>query len=54
VTRKQLIGFGVLVGSTAGSYVPNLWGAGAFSMSSIIFGALGAFVGIWFGYNYGS
>jgi uncharacterized membrane protein YeaQ/YmgE (transglycosylase-associated protein family) len=54
VTRKQLIGIGVLVGSFAGSYVPALWGADAFSMSSIVFGAIGAFAGIWFGYNYGS
>ena len=54
MTRKQLISVGVLVGSVAGGYLPGLWGAGAFSMWGIVFGTLGAFAGVWFGYNYGS
>lgn len=54
MTRKQLIGLGVLVGSTVGGYVPGLWGAGAFSLSSIVLGTVGALVGVWFGYTYGS
>lgn len=54
MTRKRLIGLGILVGSTVGGYLPGLWGAGAFSISGIIFGTLGALAGVWFGYNYGS
>ncbi len=38
-------GFGMLVGG----YVPELWGAGSLSMSSFLFGIIGAGVGIWGG-----
>jgi hypothetical protein len=38
-------GFGMFVGG----YVPELWGAGSFSMSSFLFGIIGAIVGIWAG-----
>jgi uncharacterized membrane protein YeaQ/YmgE (transglycosylase-associated protein family) len=38
-------GFGMLVGG----YVPELWGAGSFSLSSLVFGAVGAVAGIWLG-----
>ena len=54
MTRKQLIGIGVLAGSFIGSYVPSLWGAGGLSMWGIVFGAIGGLAGVWFGYNYGS
>ncbi len=39
----------VLVGLTAGSYVPVLWGASAFGFQSLILGALGGVVGVWCG-----
>jgi len=42
---------GVLVGSTIGSYIPLLWGAGVFSFSSIILGAVGAIAGIWIAFK---
>jgi hypothetical protein len=48
---KKLVYLGLFVGSTIGSYVPALWGAGVFSMSSLLFGALGGFLGIWAGYK---
>ncbi len=51
MNAKQLIWIGVFVGSTVGSYIPSLWGADLFSFSSILFGTLGAFVGIWLGYK---
>ncbi len=35
------------VGSSIGSFIPSLWGAGVFSFSSLIFGALGAMLGIY-------
>ncbi len=48
---KSLIWIGVFAGSTIGGLIPNLWGASVFSFSSILFSALGAFVGIWVGYR---
>jgi hypothetical protein len=45
---KTIVWIGVFVGSTIGSYIPVLlWGAGVFSLSSMLFGGVGAFVGIW-------
>jgi len=51
MSSKRLIWFGVIVGSTLGSYIPLLWGAGFFSFSSITFGALGGMLGIWLGFK---
>lgn len=38
-------GFGMVVGG----YVPELWGASSFSLSSFLFGLIGGAVGIWAG-----
>ena len=38
-------GFGMFVGG----YVPVLWGASSFSLSSFLFGVIGAVAGIWAG-----
>lgn len=46
-----MLWIGVFVRSTVGSLIPSLWGAGIFSFSSILFGAVGAFLGIWIGYR---
>ena len=43
---KQMVWLGAAVGSTIGSYLPSLWGAGLFSFSSIILGAVGGAAGI--------
>jgi len=48
---KTLIMTGMIFGSYAGSYLPMIWGASALSITSILFGALGGFVGIWAGYR---
>jgi len=48
---KALVMFGMIVGSYAGSFVPLLWGESAFSMTSILFGGIGGFLGIWLGYR---
>jgi hypothetical protein len=48
---KKWIMLGMIVGSFAGSYVPVLWGASAFSLSSFFFGSLGGLIGIWAGYK---
>ncbi len=48
---KTLVMVGMIAGSYAGAYVPLLWGAGVLSLSSIFFGAVGGFAGIWAGYQ---
>jgi len=50
---KLLIWLGLSLGSILGSYLPTLWGAGAFSFSSLLCSGLGAIVGIWLGYKAG-
>ncbi|MFB2896275.1 hypothetical protein ACE1CI_25475 [Aerosakkonemataceae cyanobacterium BLCC-F50] len=49
--NKLIIGVGMFVGSTIGSYVPILWGASLFSLSSILFGGIGGVLGIFIGYR---
>ena len=51
--KKTAIKVGLLVGSIAGGYIPALWGAGMFSFSSVICGALGAVLGVYLGYKWG-
>jgi uncharacterized membrane protein YeaQ/YmgE (transglycosylase-associated protein family) len=45
------IWFGILIGSTIGGFIPDLWGAGLFSYSSVLLSAIGAFAGLWLGYK---
>jgi len=44
---KGLLYGSVLIFSTIGSYIPVLWHASFFSMSSIVGGIIGTVVGIW-------
>lgn len=46
-----MIWLGLFVGSGIGGLIPSLWGAGVFSMSSVILSAVGGVVGIWFGFK---
>ena len=48
---KQMVWIGMVVGSTVGGMIPDLWGAGILSISSILFAGIGAIVGIWAGYK---
>ncbi|HEX7586196.1 MAG TPA: hypothetical protein VF390_01015 [Patescibacteria group bacterium] len=48
---KKLVIFGMFIGSFVGSYVPLLWGGSALSMSSILLGGVGGFLGIWIAYK---
>lgn len=41
----------VLIGSTAGSAIPLLWGASELSFSSILLGGAGAIAGIWLAFK---
>ncbi len=44
---RSLIWIGILIGSTIGGFIPELWGAGLFSYSSLLLSGIGAFLGIW-------
>ena len=48
---KHAVWAGIIVGSFVGGYIPALWGAGMFSISSIIFSGLGSIAGIWVAYK---
>jgi hypothetical protein len=45
------IWLGVLIGSTIGGFIPDLWGAGLFSYSSVLLSGIGALAGLWLGYR---
>ena len=51
LSRKTMLMIGMVVGSTAGSAAPALWGADLFSLWSIFLGLLGGVAGIWFAYK---
>jgi len=47
------IWLGILIGSSVGGLIPELWGAGMLSYSSVLLSGIGAFVGLWIGYRMG-
>lgn len=49
---KKVIMLGMVFGSIIGGYIPTLFGASIFSFSSIIFTAIGGFLGIWVAYKF--
>jgi hypothetical protein len=46
---RSVTGLCVLLGMTVGGFVPELWGASSFSLSSLVFTAIGGVAGIWLG-----
>ncbi len=52
--ERKFIWLGLFVGSFIGGYLPELWGAGLFSFSSVIGSFLGGVAGIWAGYKIGN
>jgi hypothetical protein len=51
---KSLIGFGLLVGSTLGGFVPSLWGDNNLvSLAGFFFSFVGGVAGVWAGYRMG-
>jgi len=50
--EKKTIYLGMIIGGVAGGYVPALWGAGLFSVSSIIGSAIGAILGVWLTFKF--
>lgn len=51
MSRKQIIWIGVFIGSTLGGFIPSLWGASMFSLSSVLFTFLGGLAGIYIGFK---
>ena len=51
MNSKTFVWIGTIIGSTVGSYIPMLWGAEMFSISSLIFGSIGAILGIYIGFK---
>jgi predicted MFS family arabinose efflux permease len=45
------IWIGILIGSTIGGFIPDLWGADLFSYSSVLLSGVGALVGLLIGYK---
>jgi len=41
---------GMVVGSIAGGYLPDLWGGDFFSVTSLLTSTLGGALGIWLAY----
>ena len=48
---RTRIWLGILIGSTVGGFIPELWGAGLFSYSSVLLSGAGGFLGLWLGYK---
>jgi len=46
MSSKVIIYFFLFIGSIVGAYIPKIWGAGLFSVSSLIFSTIGAILGI--------
>jgi uncharacterized membrane protein YeaQ/YmgE (transglycosylase-associated protein family) len=45
------IWMGILIGSTIGGLIPELWGDDMLSYWGILLSGVGAFVGLWIGYK---
>jgi hypothetical protein len=48
---QRRIWLGVLIGSTVGGFIPDLWGAGVLSYSGVLLSAIGGCAGLWLGYK---
>jgi hypothetical protein len=46
---RSVIGLCATFGTVAGGYVPSIWGAGSFSLTAVLFAALGGVAGLWLG-----
>jgi hypothetical protein len=46
---RSVTGLCTTFGTIVGSSVPSLWGAGSFSLASVLFAAVGGIAGLWLG-----
>jgi hypothetical protein len=46
---RSVIGICATVGTIVGGYLPELWGASSFSVTSLFFGAVGGVAGVLLG-----
>ena len=44
---RSVTGFCVLLGSTIGGFLPELWGSSGLSLQAILFGVAGGVGGVW-------
>ena len=51
MNSRPFVWMGMFLGSLVGGYLPTLWGADVFSMSSIILSTVGALAGIYVGFK---
>jgi len=49
--NKSVVMIFMVVGSIIGGYIPSLFGADMFSLSSILCSAGGGLIGVWLGYR---
>lgn len=50
---KKAVYLGMTIGSTIGGFIPALWHASLFSMTSIALSAVGGIAGIWVAHRLG-
>lgn len=48
---KKVVMLGMVFGSIIGGYLPTLFGASAFSFSSVLFASIGGIFGIWLSFK---
>jgi uncharacterized membrane protein YeaQ/YmgE (transglycosylase-associated protein family) len=46
---RSVIGISATVGTVVGGYLPELWGASSFSLTSLVFGVVGGVAGVLLG-----
>jgi predicted MFS family arabinose efflux permease len=51
VPSRALIWAAILIGSTIGGLVPELWGAEMLSYTSLLLSGIGALVGLWIAFK---
>jgi len=46
---RSVIGLMAMLGMTVGGFVPELWGDSGFSLTALVFTAIGGIAGVWAG-----